>query len=853
MVGVTAIGEHTIAKGSESHIISLVRDKLYPNPDKAALCETICNAIDEHRKHAVKRPVDVVITKTEVVVRDYAGGLSQDDVVNVFFAFGASTKKDSEDAIGGFGIGAKAPSAYAQSWTVESRYKGKHSGYMTTLNGARGVIGKLFEKDCPEDDTGITVRFPLKKSEHFDTFLKLALDMYLQVGFFNDDEELRVYSAAKIPSYNDFLYMIQQNPDCIDEFDAVKQNADLKPWKELRKNNPHGQYIENVGFMLPCLNRWEASRDSFDRIRSFTFIDNLNSDFFRRRGGHSTWLYDGDMLYKIPGTTSLRGNGTFIESKCNNWRVECITILFIPKSKFQIAPSRETLISTTELENYMQSQYKKLHEAYEERLFGDAQKAFADKKNDYLLAMSQLMKYTFFPFKADQLPFYPRYDSIFAMRHLQSAYVISDGITLISDKIDQGDEFKLQDNIDAIQELSLDKVKSRHVNHCGYSHRGIILNIVYDPKDKSILTTRLARAAVMWFLDNMTDAHKELIPYTTPDGIFVGIYCVPGLDNPKSPEYNTMPSISVKGPYIDTPIDIFPEHTWLKWNQLEPYLEQLQKHINSKYKELVTIKREKKKTIDDLHDLRHNIIPETKYANTLLIAPSQMDAYHNFSHIFVHHLIGYEFVSAMLESLNVEYIAECAKANMRPYINRGARVIDSIDLVKIGCTVLKDNKFRYMPSVLKELLAYTGANKAVFENITNESSYEFDNGIYAKYKCYYNHIHRLLTNLPGNSKLHANIKKEFDRLDNHVLTTFDKLSMSDKITLYDAITFDRARIDGMLSRRHVDNDALYKKIDERTSKLLDKAKDIIMNKLMPKLNLVWSPDLDHNDNTETKN
>ena len=77
--------------------------------------------------------------------------------------------------------------------------------------------------------------------------------------------------------------------------------------------------------------------------------------------------------------------------------------------------------------------------------------------------------------------------------------------------------------------------------------------------------------------------------------------------------------------------------------------------------------------------------------------------------------------------------------------------------------------------------------------------------------------------------------------------------MSDKITLYDAITFDHARIDGMLSRRHVDNDALYKKIDERTSKLLDKAKDIIMNKLMPKLNLVWSPDLDHNNNTENKN
>lgn len=848
MVGVTAIGEHTIAKGSESHIISLVRDKLYPNPDKAALCETICNAIDEHRKHAVKRPVDVVITKTEVVVRDYANGLSQDDVVNVFFAFGASTKKDSEDAIGGFGIGAKAPSAYAQSWTVESRYKGKHSGYMTTLNGSKGVIGKLFEKDCPMDDTGITVRFPLKKPEHFDKFLKLALDMYLQVGFFNDEEELRVYSSSKISSYNDFLYMLQQNPECINEFDAVKQNK-LKSWKELRKNNPHGQYIENVGFILPCLNRWENSRDTFDSIRSFTFIDNLNSDFFRGVHRSGKWLYDGDMLYKIPGNISLRSTNTFIESNCNNWRSECITIFLIPKGKFQIAPSRETLIHTTELENYIQSQYKKLNEAYEARLFSDAQKAFADKKNDYLLAMNQLMKYTFFPFKADRLPFYPRYDSLFAAQHLQSAYVISDGRTLISDKVEKKENFNLQDNIDNIQELSLERIPRSKINHSGYSHRGIILNIICDPKGKFILNTRLARAAVMWFLDNMTDAQQKILPYTAPDGILVSIYGMQGLDDPNSPNYNTILSISAKVHCSDVIVDLFPEHAWLRMHQLEPYLEQLQKNIASKYKELSKVKREKKKTLDNLYDLRGSLVPETKYANTLLIAPSQMDDYLHFRQIFANRSTGYEFVVAMMESLDVQYIAECAKTNMKPYINRGARTIDSINLAKIGYSILKDNKFKYMPSNLKELLNIRDTRKKVFENIKNESSYEFDDGIYRKYNYYFNSIRRLLDTIPGDSCISANIKREFARLDDHVRTTFAKLSMSDKITLHDAIIFEKSRANGMLSRHYEGNEAMYSKIDERTSKLLDKAEDIIINKLMPKLNLVWSPDLDHNNNT----
>ena len=46
-------------------------------------------------------------------------------------------KNTSNEAIGGFGIGAKAPSAYASSWVVESRFQGKHSVYNTSLNGSK--------------------------------------------------------------------------------------------------------------------------------------------------------------------------------------------------------------------------------------------------------------------------------------------------------------------------------------------------------------------------------------------------------------------------------------------------------------------------------------------------------------------------------------------------------------------------------------------------------------------------------------------------------------------------------------------------------------------------------------------
>lgn len=859
MVGISTIGEHSIAKGSECHIISLVRDKLYPNPDKAALCETICNAIDEHRKHAVKRPVDVVITKTEVVVRDYANGLSMEDVVNVFFAFGASTKKDSDEAIGGFGIGAKAPSAYAQSWTVESRYKGKHTGYVTTLNGVKGVIGKLFEKDCALDDTGITVRFPLKKSDHYENFLNLAMDMYLQIGFFNDEEELRVYATKELSSYNDFVYMAETNPENIDKYDAIAA-FNMVSWKNLRKNNSNCQYIEDVGFILPSSDRYNHYSYLNDQWGSHTTKDQLRSNFFRRGYGSQRWAYDGDMMYKLPEMSFLH-TGTYTESKTSNYHNNNVTVLMIPKGKFQIAPSREALIASSELENYMKEQHRKLYTSYNNLLIKRAKELFSDEKNDFFVAFNTFIKTVFFPFITSQLPFYPTYDVIQGDgkgRVPIASYIISAASSIIKTRIEEEESgLAITDRTGDIALEELERIPSSKMGREIYSFKGIIANVAIDMNENRTMNTRIARAVLMWILDNMTETQKKCYANNRMEGLMVNIYHVEGSCDEEVKD-DIYPSIGVgirenssSNSSWEKYVELFPPHTWLRMPALQPYLDELSKYIIEKNKEEAKLVVESKPVVNDLRDVCCKLIPESSYANTLLIAPSQSDMYGCLTQALREGNNWLVFAKALLKSLDIDHVAICAKANMRPYLAKGARNAEFVDLATAGYQLIKKHGFIFVPSILENLLNINIVKTKFYEQLQKEDIYELDKGMYRNYTCYYRSAKRLIQSLPGGSKISEIMEAELNRIQNHVTEVFNKLSVSDKIVLYDATMAGNSvkSSRGMLDNVYTENQVMYEKLDGRLLKLLEKAENILLNKFLPKLNLVWNPTLDCNINT----
>lgn len=200
-----------INKENIGFITSLLRDKIYSDPRKAAITETISNAVDEHRKYGITRPVDVVLTSTDIFIRDYACGLCEEDVYNVFFTYLNSTKTDSDEQIGGFGIGAKSPSAYTKNWFVYSYYNGKATTYMSNISGNDGVTHKVVETVCDKDNTGICVQIPLTEDDKRDCarLKDLLKDIYFFHNVYGDNTLLNIYflSGNLLLSYDKFSLM----------------------------------------------------------------------------------------------------------------------------------------------------------------------------------------------------------------------------------------------------------------------------------------------------------------------------------------------------------------------------------------------------------------------------------------------------------------------------------------------------------------------------------------------------------------------------------------------------------------------------------------------------------------------
>ena len=85
--------------------------KLYDNPVEAAIREYVSNAYDANVEAGSTEPVHLhVPTEDEpyLEVSDTGDGLDYLGIVSVFANFGTSTKRDSNEFIGGFGIGSKS-------------------------------------------------------------------------------------------------------------------------------------------------------------------------------------------------------------------------------------------------------------------------------------------------------------------------------------------------------------------------------------------------------------------------------------------------------------------------------------------------------------------------------------------------------------------------------------------------------------------------------------------------------------------------------------------------------------------------------------------------------------------------
>lgn len=154
-----------------------LRDKIYSDKILAVVREYACNALDEHIKYNVERAVEMGIRDDNgsnfFFVRDFARGLSEHDIRNVFGKYFKSTKRNNNVQSGSFGLGAKAAHCYTDTFYVKSYHNGVCALYACALGGGgTGVpVGHILKvSESPTEETGLEVYLEIKTGSDVSRF-----------------------------------------------------------------------------------------------------------------------------------------------------------------------------------------------------------------------------------------------------------------------------------------------------------------------------------------------------------------------------------------------------------------------------------------------------------------------------------------------------------------------------------------------------------------------------------------------------------------------------------------------------------------------------------------------------------
>jgi hypothetical protein len=160
---------------TNSKLFSILSDSIYTKKIDAVIRELCCNAFDAHVEARQDRKFQVTLPSEfnpEFRVRDFGAGLCESDM-QMYTTYGESTKSGSNAYIGAFGIGAKSPFAYTNTFNVTSYHDGMARAYSMFVEDGIPRMTKLGEAPT-EEYSGLEVFFPVSLKD-IDEFKEQAI------------------------------------------------------------------------------------------------------------------------------------------------------------------------------------------------------------------------------------------------------------------------------------------------------------------------------------------------------------------------------------------------------------------------------------------------------------------------------------------------------------------------------------------------------------------------------------------------------------------------------------------------------------------------------------------------------
>ena len=186
-------------------ITTLLSSNLYSNPEQSFIREIVSNAWDSHvEANTTNIPVIIKFNHLqndwEISIRDFGTGLSPERFKNVFCNIGSSTKRDSNEYIGGFGLGRFSALACSNTVYVTSYYNGIAYYYIMVKSGNAITNNLILQKETTEKN-GVEVT--IKNIKGIYSYMKALSSLIFFPNVYVDGIETKI-NDVKIKRFNNF-------------------------------------------------------------------------------------------------------------------------------------------------------------------------------------------------------------------------------------------------------------------------------------------------------------------------------------------------------------------------------------------------------------------------------------------------------------------------------------------------------------------------------------------------------------------------------------------------------------------------------------------------------------------------
>lgn len=188
-------------------ITTLLSSNLYSDPEQSFIREIVSNAWDSHVEAGTTN-IPVIVrfrrfgSENTVTIRDYGVGLSPERFQEVYCNIGSSTKRESNDFIGGFGIGKYSSLACSNTVYITSFYEGTAYYYVMVKSGNSITTNLLMERPTNEKN-GVEVT--IKNVKDIDPYNKaLQYITFFPNVYIDGAEDADKINSAKLKRFKNF-------------------------------------------------------------------------------------------------------------------------------------------------------------------------------------------------------------------------------------------------------------------------------------------------------------------------------------------------------------------------------------------------------------------------------------------------------------------------------------------------------------------------------------------------------------------------------------------------------------------------------------------------------------------------